>query len=166
MPGNFEKLPGKNERRILNSFEIVEVFMKPYIKTAKYYETDQMGIIHHSNYIRWMEEARVDVLNQLGFPYRKFEEMGYICPVLRAECEYKKSVKFDDEVKILMNVQELGRVKFTLGYRIYNMTEGGVLSASGSTTHCFLKKNGKPVLIDRELSDFCEVMTHSFGYDE
>ena len=42
--------------------------MKPYTKTAKYYETDQMGIIHHSNYIRWMEEARVDMLSQIGYP--------------------------------------------------------------------------------------------------
>ena len=54
--------------------------MKPYTKTAKYYETDQMGVIHHSNYIRWMEEARVDMLNQIGYPYRRFEEMGYISP--------------------------------------------------------------------------------------
>ena len=66
--------------------------MEPYTRTAKYYETDQMGIIHHSNYIRWMEEARIDVLNQMGYPYRRFEEMGYISPVLHAECEYKKRV--------------------------------------------------------------------------
>ena len=88
--------------------------MKDYIRTAKYYETDQMGVIHHSNYIRWMEEARVDMLNQLGYPYRRFEEMGYISPVLHAECEYKKSVRFDDEVRITVTLKELGRVKFTL----------------------------------------------------
>ena len=115
--------------------------MKDYIKTAKYYETDQMGIIHHSNYIRWMEEARVDMLNQLGYPYRRFEELGYISPVLHAECEYKKSVRFDDEVRISVTLKELGRVKFTLRYDIYNMSEGGVLSAYGTTTHCFLRKD-------------------------
>ena len=92
--------------------------MKDYIRTAKYYETDQMGVIHHSNYIRWMEEARVDMLNQLGYPYRRFEEMGYISPVLHAECEYKKSVRFDDEVRITVTLKELGRVKFTLRYAI------------------------------------------------
>ena len=69
--------------------------MEPYIIKARYYETDQMGIIHHANYIRWMEEARIDLMNQMGYPYRRFEEMGYLSPVLHAECEYKKSVKFN-----------------------------------------------------------------------
>ena len=135
--------------------------MKPYIKTAKYYETDQMGVIHHSNYIRWMEEARVDMLNQIGYPYRRFEEMGYISPVLHVDCEYKKSVKFDDEVKITIRLQEAGRVKFTLRYDIYNLSEGGVLSASGTTTHCFLRKDGRPVLMDKEMKEFTEVMRNT-----
>lgn len=135
--------------------------MKPYIKTAKYYETDQMGVIHHSNYIRWMEETRVDMLNQIGYPYRRFEEMGYISPVLHVDCEYKKSVKFDDEVKITIRLQEAGRVKFTLRYDIYNLSEGGVLSASGTTTHCFLRKDGRPVLMDKEMKEFTEVMRNT-----
>lgn len=132
--------------------------MEPYIRKAKYYETDQMGIIHHSNYIRWMEEARIDMLDQAGYPYRRFEEMGYASPVLHAECEYKKSVRFDDEVKIVVSIQEMGRVKFTLRYDIYNLSEGGVLSASGTTTHCFLGKSGRPVLIDREMKEFYDAM--------
>ena len=135
--------------------------MKPYTKTAKYYETDQMGVIHHSNYIRWMEEARVDMLNQIGYPYRRFEEMGYISPVLHVDCEYKKSVKFDDEVKITIRLQEAGRVKFTLRYDIYNLSKGGVLSASGTTTHCFLRKDGRPVLMDKEMKEFTEVMRNT-----
>lgn len=135
--------------------------MKPYTKTTKYYETDQMGVIHHSNYIRWMEEARVDMLNQIGYPYRRFEEMGYISPVLHVDCEYKKSVKFDDEVKITIRLQEAGRVKFTLRYDIYNLSEGGVLSASGTTTHCFLRKDGRPVLMDKEMKEFTEVMRNT-----
>ena len=135
--------------------------MKPYKKTAKYYETDQLGVIHHSNYIRWMEEARVDMLNQIGYPYRRFEEMGYISPVLHVDCEYKKSVKFDDEVKITIRLQEAGRVKFTLRYDIYNLSEGGVLSASGTTTHCFLRKDGRPVLMDKEMKEFTEVMRNT-----
>lgn len=132
--------------------------MEPYIRQAKYYETDQMGIIHHSNYIRWMEEARIDVLDQLGYPYRRFEEMGYMSPVLHAECDYKKSVRFGDEVKIIVSLQDFGKVKFTLRYDMYNMTEGGVLSASGTTTHCFLKKDGRPVMMNKEMKKFSETM--------
>ena len=48
--------------------------MYTFERTAKYYETDQMGIVHHSNYIRWFEEARIDLMDQLGLPYRKMEE--------------------------------------------------------------------------------------------
>lgn len=137
--------------------------MEPYIRQAKYYETDQMGIIHHSNYIRWMEEARIDVLDQLGYPYRRFEEMGYMSPVLHAECDYKKSVRFGDEVKIIVSLQDFGKVKFTLRYDMYNMTEGGVLSASGTTTHCFLKKDGRPVMMNKEMKDFSETMEKLLG---
>ena len=137
--------------------------MKPYMLKARYYETDQMGIIHHSNYIRWMEEARIDVLNQLGYPYRRFEEMGYMSPVLHAECEYKKSVKFDDEVKIVVSLEDFGKVKFTLRYDIYNMSEGGCLSACGTTRHCFLNKDGRPVMMNREMKEFSETMQKVLG---
>ena len=136
--------------------------MEPYIIKARYYETDQMGIIHHANYIRWMEEARIDLMNQMGYPYRRFEEMGYLSPVLHAECEYKKSVKFDDEVKIVVSLQEFSRLKFTLKYEIYNMSQGGVLSAVGSTRHCFLNsKTGRPVMMDKEMKEFYEIMKQS-----
>lgn len=140
--------------------------MKPYTLKARYYETDQMGIIHHSNYIRWMEEARIDMLNQMGYPYRRFEEMGYISPVLHAECEYKKSVKFDDEVKIVVSIQEFGKLKFTLRYDIYNMSEGGCLSAYGTTRHCFLNKDGRPVMMNKEMKEFSETMQKLLNTEE
>lgn len=132
--------------------------MKEFIRRAKYYETDQMGVIHHSNYIRWMEEARIDMLDQMGYPYRRFEEMGYVSPVLHAECEYKKSVLFDDEVKIVVSLKTMGRVKFTLAYDIYNMSKNAELSARGFTTHCFIRKDGRPVLIDKEMPEFTQAM--------
>ena len=128
--------------------------MHTYIHKVYYYETDKMGITHHSNYVRWMEEARIDMLSQMGYPYRRFEEMGYISPVLHAECEYKKSVKFDDEVKIVVSLQEFGKVKFTLRYDIYNMSEDGVLSAVGTTRHCFLNNDGRPVMMNKEMTYF------------
>ena len=61
------------------------IHIKPYEHHAKYYETDQMGIIHHSNYIRWMEEARIAYMDELGFPYKKVEEAGIISPVLSVQ---------------------------------------------------------------------------------
>lgn len=52
--------------------------MYTFERTAKYYETDQMGIVHHSNYIRWFEEARIELMNHVGLPYRQMEENGIL----------------------------------------------------------------------------------------
>ena len=63
--------------------------MNPCEHKVQYYETDGMGIVHHSNYIRWFEEARVDLLEQLGFGYDRIEAAGYSGPVLEVSCQYK-----------------------------------------------------------------------------
>ena len=62
--------------------------MEAYKHKVCYYETDKMGITHHSNYIRWMEEARVDFLEKIGFGYDKLEEMGIMSPVIGIECDH------------------------------------------------------------------------------
>ena len=58
-----------------------------YEHRTQYYETDQMGIIHHSNYIRWFEEARTDLMRQMGIGYDEMEGQGIISPVLSVTCE-------------------------------------------------------------------------------
>ncbi len=63
---------------------------RPYKHKAQYYATDTMKIVHHSNYIRWMEEARVDMLEQMGLGYDVMEQAGVLSPVVSVECEYKK----------------------------------------------------------------------------
>ena len=65
-----------------------------YCRKAQYHETDQMGIIHHSNYVKWMEEARIGYMNQMGFSYKKVEELGVISPVVEISVAYKKQVFF------------------------------------------------------------------------
>ena len=74
--------------------------LRPYEHHAKYYETDQMGIIHHSNYVKWMEEARMDLMDQMGLSYKQMEEMEIISPVLSIAVEYHSMVHFDDTVVI------------------------------------------------------------------
>ena len=63
--------------------------MEPYVHKVQYYETDKMGIVHHSNYIRWMEEARIDFLERMGWPYDRLENEGIISPVIGVDCKYK-----------------------------------------------------------------------------
>ena len=59
-----------------------------YQRPVQYYETDRMQIVHHSNYIRWMEEARIDFLRQIGWDYAKLESIGIISPVTAVNCKY------------------------------------------------------------------------------
>ena len=74
--------------------------LTPYKRKAFYYETDRMDIIHHSNYVRWLEEARVDLMEQLGCPFHEIEARGIVSPVLSVETHYKYPVRFGDEFEV------------------------------------------------------------------
>ncbi len=65
-------------------------------RKINYYETDRMGVVHHSNYIRFLEEARCEMLAAHNMPYSAFEEQGVMIPVLGVNCDYKSHVTFDD----------------------------------------------------------------------
>lgn len=120
--------------------------MKNYIHKVRYYETDKMGITHHSNYVRWMEEARIDMLEQMGFVYKKVEELGIGSPVLSYECNIKKSTTFDDEIEITTICKEYDGIKLVIEY---NMAKDGKIIATGSTKHCFINSAGKPVRLSK-----------------
>lgn len=122
--------------------------IKPYIRNAKYYETDQMRIIHHSNYIRWMEEARIDYLSQMGISCGKLEEMGIIIPVLTVSCEYRNMVRFDEDVIIEVKVVKYTSVKFELTYSFMNAATG-ILCTTGTSSHCFLNKDYRPISLKK-----------------
>ena len=102
--------------------------MTGYMHSVKYSETDKMGITHHSNYIHWMEEARVDYLRQIGFPYEKLEEMGIASPVVSVECKYKAPTTFPDEVQITVSVEGFNGLRLRF---LYEMRKGDQLVAVG-----------------------------------
>ena len=129
--------------------------MKPYIRKVQYYETDMMGIVHHANYIHWMEEARIDFLNQLGFPYAEMEKRGVMSPVRAVSCSYKKPCSFDDEIAIAVSVAAFNGVVLTIGYA---MRRGDELICSATSEHVFLNKSGGFVRLRREMSDFCAAL--------
>ncbi|MBE5963224.1 MAG: acyl-CoA thioesterase [Lachnospiraceae bacterium] len=123
--------------------------MKPYEHKVQYYETDAMGIVHHSNYIRWFEEARCDMLEQMGFGYRKMEEEGVIIPVLSVACNYKSMVRFEETVVILSTVTEFNGIKFKVTYEIRD-SETNELRTTGESTHCFLSRAHQPLRLKKE----------------
>ena len=125
-----------------------KIKVKPYEHHVKYYETDQMRIVHHSNYIRWMEEARMDLMEQMGFGYDKMEELEIVSPVLSVSCEYKSMVRFGDTVVISAKVVSYNGVKLKV---VYEMTdkETGELRTIAQSNHCFLTLSGKPLSLKR-----------------
>ena len=102
------------------------MFLKPYTRTAYYYETDQMAIIHHSNYIRWMEEARLDLLDQIGLNYRSIEEANLLIPVLSVSCNYQTLVHYDDTIIIEIELEQFNGLRFTLSYKIIQAHDGKI----------------------------------------
>lgn len=139
-----------------------EISIKPYVHHAQYYETDQMGIIHHSNYIRWMEEARLDFMSQCGVPYKQLEEMGIIIPVLSVSCEYRSMVHFDDHVTINVKVVRYSSIKMNLEYTFTNSATGQ-LTTTGTSSHCFLNRDYRPISLKKDFPDidrrFREMLT-------
>ena len=122
--------------------------MHTYIHKVRYYETDKMGITHHSNYIRWMEEARIDFLEYIGYSYAQLERDGIISPVIGVECQYKHPTTFDDEVKITVGVDEFKGVRLVITYSMTNAATGDLV-LTGKTMHCFTDANGKPIILKK-----------------
>lgn len=122
--------------------------MKLYQHKAQYYETDQMGVVHHSNYIRWMEEARIDFFTQIGWDYKKLEDSGVISPVTAVECKYKVSTYFAEVVTVTVSVKEFKGVVLKLKYEMRK--EDGSLACEGYSEHCFLTKDGKILNLRKE----------------
>lgn len=86
----------------------------------RYAETDQMGIIHHSVYAIWYEQARTDYFNSIGMEYDKIEKSGIMTPLVELNCKYKRPAYYNQEVEIRTKLVELSPVKFTVEYNIYD----------------------------------------------
>lgn len=112
--------------------------MFTYRRKAQYHETDQMGVIHHANYIKWMEEARVAFLDALGFGYVDIEREGVVSPVVGISIDYRRPTMFSDEVEIGVWINKYSTRMLEIGYQIKNLSRG-TLAAEGVSKHCYLR---------------------------
>lgn len=122
-------------------------------RRINYYETDRMGVVHHSNYIRFLEEARCHMLDAAGMPYSAFEAQGVMIPVLGVNCNYKLHVTFDDVIQIKPFVKDFNGVRLTMGYEITNKKTGDLI-LTGETKHCFTDMNLKPIRLQKQIPEF------------
>ena len=133
--------------------------MTSYKHKVQYYETDKMGIVHHSNYIRWMEEARVDFLEKIDWSYDQLEKVGLVSPVLSLNIDYNHPTYFSDIVSIDVEILELKMSKMRVGYTMTN--EEGKVVAKCESSHGFLLSSGRPAILKRDFPGLYEaLLTH------
>ena len=123
-----------------------------YQHKVHYYETDRMGITHHSNYIRFMEEARVAFLDAIGASFAGIEADGIVSPVMAVEGRYLHTTTFDDVIDIEVFIKDISPLKLRIGYR---MRVGETDVFEGVSVHCFLE-NGRPVRILERYPQFAK----------
>ena len=131
--------------------------VEPLVRQANYYETDQMRIIHHANYVHWMEEARVDVMEQIGFGYERMEAMGIYCPVLRVAVDYKSMVRFGDKVRIECRIGAYSGIKLQMLYRMTNLRTGELCTLCESH-HGFLDADGHVLSLKRKYPEIHQLL--------
>lgn len=119
-----------------------------YEHKVQYYETDQMGCVHHSNYIRWFEEARTAYLEEMNMGYDKMEAAGILSPVLEVEAKYRSMTHYGDTVKIGMDIEKYNGIRLQLEYRVLDASDGTV-RCTGKSSHCFLNGDGRPVSLSK-----------------
>lgn len=133
-----------------------------YTHKVKYYECDGMAVTHHSNYIRFMEEARVDWLDQLGLGFEKMEEDGLVSPVMGLECLYRKPTKFQDVIEVEVRIRAISALKLEFEYV---MSVDGTVVFTGSSTHCFLEA-GRPISLQKRYPELCKNFVPGFSNRE
>jgi acyl-CoA thioester hydrolase len=109
---------------------------------VRYAETDQAGMAHHSSFLPWFEEGRVELLRSLGKPYQEFEAEGLHFPVREAFCRYRAPTRFDDELTVSTLVEEVGGASIRFSYRITRASDAALI-AEGYTLHACVDDRGQ-----------------------
>ena len=127
-----------------------------YKHQVHYYETDKMGITHHSNYIRWMEEARIAWLDEMGWSFRRLEDSGIFSPVLSVDCRFRSPSTFPDEISIDVRLEKLTGAKLCIAYTMTGPE--GKLVATGHSEHCFTDAQGNILRLKRNAPELWEAL--------
>jgi acyl-CoA thioester hydrolase len=123
---------------------------------VRYYETDQMAVVHHSNYIRYFEIARDEMMVKLGFPIEKCEkELNVVVPIVFVECHFRHPARMGDVLTATAEVNKVPLAKMVIKQAVYN--QNGELCADGTVTLGFLDKDSfMPVRCPEPLAKLLE----------
>ncbi len=107
---------------------------------VRYAETDQMGVVHHANYLIWFELARTNYCRELGIRYTEIERRGYLLMVVGAHLKYRRPTRYGDNALVECRLDRAGSRGLTFGYRV--LVDGKV-SAEGSTDHIWVAADSR-----------------------
>lgn len=109
----------------------------PFTRCVNYYETDRMGVVHHSNYLRFLEEARFFWFDQIGFPYPEIEKRGIIVPAVSAQEQFQAFLRYGDTFSVWLRLAQYNGLRMHFDYEIRN-TENRICYQA-QTQHCFTR---------------------------
>jgi acyl-CoA thioester hydrolase len=111
---------------------------------VRYAETDMMGIVHHSRYYPWFEQARTDFVKKIGYSYSELEKMGFLLPLTETQCKYLYGLKYEDEVLIKCRLDKLTVARMEFVYEVYRLPDMTKMS-EGRTKHGIVDKELRPI---------------------
>lgn len=126
-----------------------------YEREIHYYETDKMGIVHHSNYARILEECRIDMMRYYGLPYDELESLGYMIPVLELSSKFTESIRFGETIRVVPDIYKVSSFKFYIRYTIYD-ADMKTVKHTAESVHCFLNGDFRPVSLKKEAPELFE----------
>lgn len=131
---------------------------------VRYSETDQMGIVHHSQYVNWFEVGRTDFIKKVGHSYGEIEKAGFYLPVIGVHVTYHTPAKYDDTINIETTIGTYNGVRIHFNYRAIREADG-VLVAEGITEHCWTTTDMKPVKLQRKWPELHDQIQAAFKAD-
>jgi len=130
--------------------------MYEYTRAVYYYETDQMGVVHHSNYARWLEEARTFFFNDADLAYVETEKLGVMCPITEISLKFVYPARYGDDFTVRLNLTKYTGVRFYVKYTVVN--QNGEVLLEGESVHAFIGQDYKPVSLARMIPHRHELM--------
>lgn len=129
---------------------------------VRYSETDQMGVVHHSEYIKWFEVGRLDCVYALGASYMDMEKAGFYLPVINVQASYKWPAKYDEFIIVKTTLVEYNGIRLKLSYQVVREDDGEVL-VEGSTEHCWTTTAMQPVNMSKVRPDLHQKFLENMG---
>lgn len=125
--------------------------------TVRYAETDQMGIVHYSNYAVWFEAGRMELLELLGTSNEQIEENGILIPLYELKCQFKSPAKFGEEVIVRSRIKAVSRARLSFSYEVLRSSNDEVI-ALGETDHAWTDRTLKPVNVEKRIPEIYKKM--------